>query len=70
MALRSDRPQNWISCRCSNRSALIRPQSAVTLAPLGQIREIAADGSQSTVATLIPAGEGLGALGLALSPAC
>jgi sugar lactone lactonase YvrE len=38
----------------------------VSLAPLGEIREIAADGSQSTVAHLSPPGQGFGPVGLAL----
>ena len=39
----------------------------VSLAPLGQVRAIAPDGSQQVVATL-PVGSGFGALGLALGP--
>ncbi|TMB91056.1 MAG: hypothetical protein E6J45_07405 [Chloroflexi bacterium] len=37
----------------------------VTLSPRGEVREIAADGTQSTVATLSPPGEGIGTAGLA-----
>jgi sugar lactone lactonase YvrE len=37
----------------------------VSLGPLGVIREVAADGTQSTIATVAPAGKGLGPLGLA-----
>ena len=37
----------------------------VTLAPLGEIREIAVDGTQSTFARVSPPGQGFGALGLA-----
>jgi sugar lactone lactonase YvrE len=37
----------------------------VTLAPLGEIRKIAVDGTQSTFATVSPPGQGFGALGLA-----
>jgi sugar lactone lactonase YvrE len=37
----------------------------VTLAPLGEIRKVATDGTQSTVAHVTPPGQGFGALGLA-----
>jgi sugar lactone lactonase YvrE len=37
----------------------------VALSPRGEIREIAPDGSQSTVVSLTPAGQGFGPLGLA-----
>ncbi len=37
----------------------------VSLSPRGEIREIAADGSQSTVAVLSPPGQGFGPVGLA-----
>lgn len=37
----------------------------VTLAPRGEVREIAADGTQSTVAVISPPGKGIGTAGLA-----
>jgi sugar lactone lactonase YvrE len=37
----------------------------VALAPRGEVREVASDGSQSTVATVSPPGQGFGPLGLA-----
>src|SRR2546430_298335 len=37
----------------------------VALAPRGEVREIAPDGAQSTIATLSPPGEGIGTSGLA-----
>ena len=41
----------------------------VTMAPLGQIRAVAPDGSQATIAQVTPAGAGFGPLGLAFDRA-
>lgn len=38
----------------------------VSISPLGQIRKIGRDGSESTLATLVPPGSGFGPLGLAV----
>jgi sugar lactone lactonase YvrE len=38
----------------------------VSISPLGEIRKVTPDGSESTLATLVPAGSGFGPLGLAV----